>query len=46
MAQEPTTAAPRPAPASGLLLNVERLPAAADRSKVNGSVADNDGSDK
>ncbi|WP_281356732.1 hypothetical protein [Amycolatopsis anabasis] len=30
---------------SGLLLEVERLPGAVDRGKVNGAVADNDGND-
>jgi hypothetical protein len=30
---------------SGLLLDVQELPQADDRGKVNGSVADNDGND-
>jgi hypothetical protein len=33
------------APASGLLLGVEKLPGAVDRGKANGAVADNDGND-
>jgi len=33
------------APASGLLLSVESLPAPVDRGKSNGAVADNDGND-
>jgi hypothetical protein len=32
-------------PASGLLLDVEELPRAADRGKASGSVADDDGKD-
>jgi hypothetical protein len=40
MAQEQTQA-----PASGLLLEVDRLPEAVDRSKAGSSVADNDGND-
>lgn len=40
MAQEQTHT-----PASGLLLEVDRLPEAADRSKAGSSVADNDGND-
>jgi hypothetical protein len=31
--------------ASGLLVSVETLPAATDRGKANGAVADNDGND-
>lgn len=32
-------------PASGLLISVETLPAAVERGKANGAVADNDGND-
>lgn len=43
MAQEYTET--EKAPASGLLISVETLPAAVDRGKANGAVADNDGND-
>ncbi|WP_410649370.1 hypothetical protein [Amycolatopsis sp. cmx-4-54] len=33
------------APDSGLLLEVEMIPTAADRGKANGAAADNDGND-
>ncbi|MFI5592116.1 hypothetical protein ACIA5G_44205 [Amycolatopsis sp. NPDC051758] len=42
MAQEHTTPDNQ---ASGLLISVEPLPAAVDRGKANGAVADNDGND-
>jgi hypothetical protein len=44
MGQE-NTATENQAPVSGLLLSVEALPAAVDRGKANGAVADNDGND-
>ena len=50
MAEEPTTRTQpqpaQPAPAGGLLLRVEPLPAASDRGRSTGSLTDNDGSDR